>query len=271
MNTPPNTSADPDGTPEDEAPDAASAAEPAARRSWHRLAVAGRPRATRANLLGALLALALGFAIAVQVRQTSIEGLEGLREDDLVRILATVNQDGARLGDEIAALQVARDELLSTTDNSGALRAAQERRDALGILAGTVGAQGPGIIVRITAPDGAYTAAMLLDAVQELRDAGAEVIQVNSVRVVAGTWFADEGTQVSVSGTTISQPFVLAAIGEPKTMAAAMNIPGGVVDNAARVKGTAEVTSESRVEVTALHPVSSPRYAQPVPEASPAK
>lgn len=242
-----------------------------ARRSWHRLTLAGRPRATRANVFAAVLALALGFAIAVQVRQTSIEGLEGLREDDLVRILSTVNQDGARLTDEIATLQVARDQLLSATDNSGAVRAAQERLDALGILAGTVGAQGPGVTVTITAPEGKYTAAMMLDAIQELRDAGAEVIQVNTVRVVASTWFADAGADISVSGTTIVQPYVLLAIGDPKTLASAMGIPGGVVDNAARVNGAAEVTTKAQVRITALHPVSSPRYAQPVPEASPSK
>lgn len=242
-----------------------------ARRSWQRLAQAGRPRATRANVFAAVLALALGFAIAVQVRQTSIEGLEGLREDDLVRILSTVNQDGARLTDEIASLQVARDQLLSATDNSEAVRAAQERLDSLGILAGTIGAEGPGIQVTITAPEGKYTAAMMLDAIQELRDAGAEVIQVNGVRVVASTWFTDQDADISVSGTVITQPYVLLAIGDPKTMASAMGIPGGVVDNATRVNGAAEVTTKNTVRVTALHAVSSPRYAQPVPEASPSK
>lgn len=243
----------------------------AARRSWRRLALAGRPRATRANLFALLLALVLGFAIAVQVRQTANEGLEGLREDDLVRILSTVNQDAARLTDEIATLQVSRDQLLNATDDTEAVRAAQERLDSLGILAGTIGAEGPGISVSITAPPGAYTAAMMLDAVQELRDAGAEVIQINDVRVVASTWFDDAGNDISVAGSTLGQPYVMLAIGDPKTLASAMNIPGGVVDTANRVKGAADVVSRNHLQVTALHTLSTPRYAQPVPDASPSK
>ena len=56
----------------------------------------------------------------------------------------------------------------------------------LGILAGTVAAEGPGIVVTI---DGVDDAALLLDTVQELRDAGAEAIQLGDVRVVASTYF----------------------------------------------------------------------------------
>ena len=55
---------------------------------------AGSPRLTRANVLAMVLAGALGFAIIAQVRQTSIQGLENLREDELVRIFAGVEQMG---------------------------------------------------------------------------------------------------------------------------------------------------------------------------------
>ena len=49
-------------------------------RAWRRLFLAGSPRRTRANILAMILAGTLGFAIIAQVRQTSIEGLENLRE-----------------------------------------------------------------------------------------------------------------------------------------------------------------------------------------------
>ena len=61
---------------------------------------------TRANVFAALLAIVLGFALATQVQQTSSEGLENLREDELVRIFAGVDQDGDRLADEIRGLEV---------------------------------------------------------------------------------------------------------------------------------------------------------------------
>ena len=58
----------------------------------------------------------------------------------------------------------------------------------LRILTGTVAATGPGVTLTIDDPDGSVTAATLLDGVEELRDAGAEAIEINdSVRVVAST------------------------------------------------------------------------------------
>jgi uncharacterized protein YlxW (UPF0749 family) len=86
----------------------------------------GRPRATRANLFAALLAVVLGFAIATQVQQTQQQGLEQLREEELVRILDDVSQDAARLGNDSRALEATRDRLLSGADSSAeALRAAK--------------------------------------------------------------------------------------------------------------------------------------------------
>ena len=63
-------------------------------------------------------ALALGFALATQVQQTQQQGLEQLREDELVRILDDVSQDAARLGNDARALEVTRDRLLSGADSS---------------------------------------------------------------------------------------------------------------------------------------------------------
>ena len=52
-------------------------------------------------------------------------------------------------------------------------------------------ASGPGITLEISDPQGQVTAAVLLDTLQELRDAGAEAMQIDSVRVVASTSFVD--------------------------------------------------------------------------------
>ncbi len=88
----------------------APAPQPAAdgRAAWRRLLRFGKPRATTANALVTVLALLLGFAIAAQVHQTQTQGLQSLREGDLVGILDTVNQDGQRLEQEIRTLQATR-------------------------------------------------------------------------------------------------------------------------------------------------------------------
>lgn len=239
------------------------------RTAWRRLVLAGRPRPTKANVLATVLALLLGFAIAVQVRQTSLQGLEGLRVEELARILDTLDQDGERLSSEVRRLQNSRDLLRSSTTNSEeAIRAAQERLDALGILTGTMRARGPGITLSIADPALKVTAAQLLDAVQELRDAGAEAMQIGGVRIVASTWFADGDGGVTVGGTLVRPPYVLAAIGDSHTLSAAMGIPGGVLAQMRTAGATATLTEETSLDVDALHTLSPPQYAQPVPTPS---
>lgn len=238
----------------------------ASRQAWHRLGRAGRPRPTKANVLATLLALGLGFAIAAQVHQTSIEGLEDLREDELIRILDTVDQDGNRLAEEIQTLQLSRDRLESdTTSLTEAQQAAQQRLDSLAIMAGTVPARGPGIVLTIRDPEHGVTAPMLLDTLQELRDAGAEAVEINDVRVVANTFFTDGEGGIAISGRDVSAPFVVTAIGDGSTLASAMEIPGGVTDSVRSVGGEAGVETKEEVTVSALQTVSEPQYARPVP------
>lgn len=246
---------------------ATPAAQPdASRNAWDRLGRAGRPRLTKANVLATLLALGLGFAIAAQVHQTSIEGLEDLREDELIRILDTVDQDGNRLAEEIQTLQISRDRLQSsTTSLNEAQRAAQQRLDSLAIMAGTVPARGPGIVLTIRDPENGVTAPLLLDTLQELRDAGAEAIEINNVRVVANTYFTDDEGGIAISGKPVSAPYIVTAIGDGSTLASAMEIPGGVTESVRTVKGEAGVETKDEVTVSALQTVSEPQYARPVP------
>jgi uncharacterized protein YlxW (UPF0749 family) len=239
---------------------------PTSHTAWRRLARAGRPRPTKANVLGTLLALGLGFAIAAQVHQTSIEGLENLRGDELIRILDTVDQDGNRLAQEIQTLQSSRDRLKSdTTSLAEAQKAAQQRLDSLGILAGTVPARGPGIVLTIRDPKNGVTAPLLLDTLQELRDAGAEAVEINDVRVVANTYFTDIDGGIAISGKKVSAPYVVTAIGDGSTLASAMEIPGGVTNSVRSVGGQADVKTMDTVTVSALQSVSQPQYARPVP------
>ncbi|MGE9784174.1 DUF881 domain-containing protein [Janibacter sp. G368] len=264
---PPTSEATPEATTPKGEPPTSSAAAAAPTSAWRRVHLMARPRATRANAFALLLACLLGFAIATQVRQTQSQGLEDLRQDELVRILDDVTQNGNRLDDEIAELESTRDGLATSEGNSPeAIAAAQERADTLGILAGTERATGPGITLTIEDPDGGVDAATLLDTVQELRDAGAEAMQVDDVRIVASTWFRDDADGVIADGASLERPYTFTVIGDPQTMSSAMEIPGGVSESVRSKGGEVTIREFSTINVEALHTDSSPRYAQPVPE-----
>ena len=236
--------------------------------AWRRLRDVARPTATKAQAFAALLALVLGFAIATQVRQTQEQGLESLRQSDLVGILDNISQSQARLDAEARTLQTTRDQLVNGS-GAAALDAARERRDALGVLAGTLPASGPGITLTIGDPQRKVTAPVLLDTLEELRDAGAEAVQIGSVRVVASTSFTDAGDGIQVDGTKLQAPFTITAIGDPPTMAAAMDIPGGIAETVRGLGAVPRVTQSENLRIDALQTLRTPRYARPVSTPTP--
>jgi uncharacterized protein YlxW (UPF0749 family) len=254
--------------------DPAEPVEPAdpADEARRRLLRALRPRPTRGQLLAALLCAVLGFGLAVQARQIHSQGLQSLRQADLVSLLNTVTDRSNRLEAETRTLQDLRDQLRSGTDRSAAAQAAaRQRLDVLGVLAGTAAATGPGIRLSIRDPSDAVTAAILLDTLQELRDAGAEAVQVGSVRVVASTAFVDDpgGRGVRVDDSLVNPPYEFLAIGDSATLAAALGIPGGVLEVLRQKGATGTVTQVDSLTVGALRRAPTAQYARPAPAAPP--
>ncbi|OFJ51615.1 DUF881 domain-containing protein [Mycolicibacterium grossiae] len=221
--------------------------------------------------LAILLCLVLGIAIATQVRQTeSGDALETARPADLLVLLDSLQQREAALNTEVADLQRTLAALqASGSDDAAAIENARARLAALSILIGTVAATGPGVTLTIgdTAPGVAPET--MLDVVNELRAAGAEAMEIRSaggaaIRVGVDTWVVGPPGALVVDGTTVNPPYTVVAIGDPATLAAAMNIPGGAMDSVERVGGTMSVQQAETVEVTALRQPKPRQYAQPV-------
>jgi uncharacterized protein YlxW (UPF0749 family) len=237
------------------------------RSAWRRLRHGVRGRPGRFQVLAAALLFLLGLGVVTQARQTSDEGLSTLRETELVRLLDGVSERRERLEEEAAELESQRQALLTSSDASAeAERAARERLEVYSVLAGTVAAQGPGITM-VVRDNGERTvdAAFLLDMLQELRDAGAEAVQIGDVRVVASTSFVDtpDRTGVSIDGTVVSSPFTIRAIGNPDVLEPALRIPGGVVPRLTNNGDSVTVTELDLVVVDALRAVPTPEYARP--------
>jgi uncharacterized protein YlxW (UPF0749 family) len=224
-----------------------------------------RRRDPLAALLIGVLTLLLGFAFAVQVRNSGTdEDLAGAREEDLVRILDELNASEDRLRAQIADQRADLRQLTNSDNQSeAALEEARQRAEALGILNGTVAAQGPGLVMTIRDPEGRVRVADLLDAVQELRGAGAETMQIDGVRVGVSTAVTGEPAALRVDGEPVTSPYEVVVIGSPQDLETAMNIPGGVVDRVGRQGGTVQITQSDRVVVDALRPLDTPQYASP--------
>lgn len=214
-------------------------------------------------LIGGLVAV-LAFAMTTQIVQDDATDYTAVRGVELVELLKSIDAANERLGTQIDDLTETRDELLTSSQRSeDAEKQARRRSDQLAILAGSAGATGPGVVVTIEDPDESVSSSQLLDAVQELRDAGAEAIAINgTARVVAQTYFLDEEGAVRVGGNEVKRPFMIEAIGDPDTMAEAVRFRGGLIDRVENVGGKATVAERDKVTITALADVKGPEYAR---------
>ena len=222
------------------------------------------------GVLAVLLCVLLGVAVATQVRQNSSgDSLDTARPADLLVLLDSLHQREATLSTEVAELQRTLSALqASGSSDQAAIQNAQARLAALSILIGTVGATGPGVTVRIDDPGPGVAPQAMLDVINELRAAGAEAIQIGDghqvVRAGVDTWIVGAPGALTVDGKTLMPPYSVLAIGDPPTLAAAMNIPGGAVDSVKRVGGTMSVQQADKVDITALRQPKPRQYAQPV-------
>lgn len=235
--------------------------------------VGGWRRVSPATVVILVLLALLGFTLVEQLRTTSTDPTtSAARQEDLVRILYDLDAREDRLRQDIAALEKSQRQLRSGEQGRQvALEEAARRADELGILAGTLPARGPGLTVRFE-PGGeaAISAVRVLDAVQELRGAGAEAMQISggdraTVRIVASTFFLDgENGSLVVGGRRLTGPYTITVIGDPATMRTALKIPGGVVATVAGDGGTVIVEDREVVEVSALHAPIELEHARPI-------
>jgi uncharacterized protein YlxW (UPF0749 family) len=231
------------------------------------------PRGGRSRLvfgtLAILLCLVLGVAIVTQVRQTrSGDSLDTARPADLLVLLDSLRQREATLNSEVSELQNTLNTLQASGNNDqAAIENAQARLAALSIQVGAVGATGPGVTLTIDDPGPGVSPEAMLDVINELRAAGAEAIEINdalnSVRVGVDTWVVGTPGSLTIDNKTLSPPYSILAIGDPPTLAAAMNIPGGAEDSIKRVGARISVQQANRVDVTTLRQPKPHQYAQP--------
>ncbi|GAA1289642.1 DUF881 domain-containing protein [Brachybacterium alimentarium] len=232
---------------------------------WTRLRETLRPQATWTQLIVGLLCVLLGLAIAAQLRQSD-DSLEGASQQELVRLLDESGRHAAGLEVENAELDRTLESLRSGAgDDAAARTAAEERLEDLEIIAGTSPAHGRGIVVSISDPDEGVRASTLLGVVQELRNAGAEVIQIGDVRVVASTSITTAPSgRLQVDGTPVPVPYTLSVIGDPEVMEPALRIPGGAADSVTADGGTLAVASETDVQIDATVELSEPEHSRVV-------
>ena len=183
------------------------------------------------HILMVIIFIVFGMAITTQIRATVANPLEGLSEDELVTLLADLQQREDELRATRSELQLQLGELQDAATSQQAARELAERSAIQSqILAGSIPVSGPGIILWVTPGDNAISASAFVSTVAELRNGGAEAIELNETRLNSTAWFGEENGKLLLNGVPLTMPYVWRAIGDPHTLEMALEIRGGVVD-----------------------------------------
>jgi len=187
-------------------------------------------RSNAGGIATAIVALFLGILAVTQVRAQDVysRSLELETPSSLTTLIANLAETNNTLRAEIFDLRLrteqARDDV---TSGKGTLTEAQRQLEQLDVFAARTGVSGQGISVKV---DGAFDEKALNDLVNELRNAGAEAIAVNGVRVGPRSWFGiTPDRALTVDAAPIRGPWTVSAVGAPDVMYVAMTRTGGII------------------------------------------
>ncbi|MGM9561645.1 MAG: DUF881 domain-containing protein [Phascolarctobacterium sp.] len=205
------------------------------------------------KILIAIVFMVLGFMLSVQYKVTVQQRTIRMdRVEDLSERLKVMETENKQLLQEINELR-----------KKGADRARDHGQERLQLLAGTTDVEGAGIEIVLDDSNIPKKANEnpnlyiihdedLLRVLNELRAAGAEAISINDQRIVAMSEVRCAGPTVSVNNVRSAPPYVIKAIGAPKTLTSALRLRGGVVETFEFWGIQVKIKSEDKVHIPAL-------------------
>ncbi|HYF74317.1 MAG TPA: DUF881 domain-containing protein [Nocardioides sp.] len=192
---------------------------------------------TRRRTLGTatLVVAAFGLLVTVAAVQNSERaGVETARRESLIDTIDERRADVAALEERVVDLQELDVSLQDNLDDvTAATQSALARVERLGTVTGLGGVTGPGVRITVDDAEGVPVSHRdLRPLVNGLWQAGAEAITINDQRLTARSAIRNSGITVRIVGNNqaLSPPYVVEAIGDPRTMQAdLMETSGGLL------------------------------------------
>jgi len=175
-------------------------------------------------LVVSLIAVALGFLLVVQLRsQAAVARTLAAQDDTSVALLINdLNRANNELIQQSVALAQQQAQLHQALTSGGAdSQAISKELITLREVNGEVPVHGPGLQIRI---QGLVMDFELQDALNNLRNAGAEAISLNGYRLVGSTPVISRGDSLIVAGHAVGTALVLLVIGDPERLEPAANL-----------------------------------------------
>jgi uncharacterized protein YlxW (UPF0749 family) len=195
-----------------------------------------------------------------QARPTEIGRLSATELSTLIETLTAGNRE-LRSGLADIREQLRQYEV-SGPQGQSALQVSREDLRRITAFGGLAAVDGQGIVMDV---DGDLDAIALNDIVNELRNAGAEAIAVDAVRITARSVAIEGPRSIEIDGVEVGERFTLRAIGSPDGLLGAMERPGGIISQLELfIKATIQIRQVASVKLPATGVSLEPVVGKPV-------
>jgi uncharacterized protein YlxW (UPF0749 family) len=194
----------------------------------------------RNQLSLAIVAFLLGALVIIQLRsQAAGNGLDTLTTTELTVLVGNLNTRNDQLRAEVATTQ-AELAALQASDARGETSIGQLQVDLARVRAwtGLDPVIGPGVRITVT---GGLHAGSVRDLVNELRNAGAEAIAVDDIRVEPNSIVDGPVGGLLIESTHLGDPFEVSAIGNPNSLTGSLTRAGGIIAQLAATDPAAQL------------------------------
>ncbi|HEV8252434.1 MAG TPA: DUF881 domain-containing protein [Candidatus Limnocylindria bacterium] len=182
-----------------------------------------------------------------QARPIEISRLSATELSTLIETLTARNRE-LRSGLTDIREQLRQYEV-SGPQGESALQVSREDLRRITAFGGLAAVEGQGIQMDV---DGNLDAIALNDLINELRNAGAEAIAVDGIRITARSVATEGPRAMELDGVEVGEKFTLRAIGSPDGLLGAMERPGGIISQLKLfIKATIQISQEEAVELPA--------------------
>jgi uncharacterized protein YlxW (UPF0749 family) len=210
------------------------------------------------------VALIIGMLLVGQLRSQArpIE-LSSLSAQELSTLIASLSSLNVQLSDGLADLrEQIRNYERAEIQGRSTLELTEEDLDRLTAFGGLRGVTGQGIVIDI---DGSFDPTAVNDLIYELRNAGAEAIAVDDIRITASSVAVLGTGSIEIDGVPVGGSFSISAIGSPDGLRAAIERPGGILTLLQQsIDAVFRVEAVTNLEIPGTERDLTPQVARPV-------